>query len=306
MRWKTRFLRGRNGAAGQQRRLCRRLHASAPPKSHFFILPDKNDGGWTQAFDEARRRSNRRSAEDPVRGERAGSGRQDQAGRRRLHRARLQRHHRHGLRLFRHVQGAVREISESRVPQCIGHDQRAESRVLLRPHLREPVSLRHGRRRDVEDRQARLCRRASDRSGQLDHQCLRTRRSEDQSEGDRDGDLHRRLERSGQGARRRLRAGRSGHRRHRPARRHADAADRRPGARHLRHRPSSRSARVRAQGDAVLVGLDLGQVPRLRSSRRSRPATGSPARTAHSRASRTAAPTSRAAAPRCRRRSSTR
>ena len=81
-------------------------------------------------------------------------------------------------------------------------------------------------------------------------------------------------------------AGRPGHRRDRPARRYADAADRRAGARHLRHRPSPRSARVRAQGDAVLVGLDLGQVPDRPSSRRSWPATGSRSPMAPSPASR--------------------
>ena len=41
-----------------------------------------------------------------------------------------------------------------------------------------------------------------------------------------------------------------------------DAADRRAGARRLRHRPPPRPERIRAQGHAVLVGLGVGQVPR--------------------------------------------
>ena len=45
---------------------------------------------------------------------------------------------------------------------------------------------------------------------------------------------------------------------HRPTDRHADHADRRAGARRLRHRPSPRPERVRAQGDFVLVDLGLG------------------------------------------------
>ena len=58
-------------------------------------------------------------------------------------------------------------------------------------------------------------------------------------------------------------------------------ADRRAGARHLRHRPPSRPARIRPEGDAVLVGLGLGQISDHRRSRRSRPATGRPAPMAH-------------------------
>ena len=50
--------------------------------------------------------------------------------------------------------------------------------------VREPISLRHGGRRHVEIRQARLRRRQSVRHRQLDRQCLRARRQEDQSEGD--------------------------------------------------------------------------------------------------------------------------
>ena len=85
--------------------------------------------------------------------------------------------------------------------------------------------------------------------------------AEAQSQGDRDGGLHRRLERSGEGTRRRRGAGRPRHRRDRPACRHADGADRGPGAQDPRHRPPSRPARVRAEGDAVLVRLGLGQIP---------------------------------------------
>ncbi len=52
-------------------------------------------------------------------------------------------------------------------------------------------------------------------------------READQSERHHHGDLHRRVERSGQGARRRRGAHRAGHRRPRPARRHARDPDRR-------------------------------------------------------------------------------
>ena len=124
------------------------------------------------------------------------------------------------------------------------------------------VSLRHGRRRRFEDRQARLRRRQSVRPRQLDGQRLRDGRQADQSERDHHGDLHRRLERPGQGARRRRSPDRAGHRRHRPARRHAGAADRRPGEGRVEHRPPPRPVRVRAERDAVLVGLGVGQVPR--------------------------------------------
>jgi len=41
-------------------------------------------------------------------------------------------------------------------PQRLGHDQWAEPRIVLRTHLREPISLRHGGGGDVQVRQARV------------------------------------------------------------------------------------------------------------------------------------------------------
>lgn len=66
------------------------------------------------------------------------------------------------------------------------------------------------------------------------------------STGRRHRGLHRRLERPGQGTRRGHGADRLWRRRTRPARRQPDAADRRPGARCARHRPPPRHARVRS------------------------------------------------------------
>ena len=150
----------------------------------------------------------------------------------------------------------------------------------------------------VEVRQARLRRRQSVRHRQLDGQRLRDGRQADQSEGDTDRGLHRRLERSGQGARRRRSARRAGHRRHRPACRHrrrCRSSRRRSGIYGTGHHRDLREFAPKATH--VLVGLGVGQVISSRRSRRSPAATGQPARTATSSPSRTAAPTSPAAAP---------
>ena len=277
------------------------------PKVAMIIFAQKNDGGWSQAFDEARQRMEKEmGVKIPYRRERSGERHRHHAAGRALHQQGLQRHHRLGLRLLRHLQGARREIPEGRLPQRRRHHQRPQPRVLLRPHLRDPVSLRHGGRRGVEDRQARLRRGQSLRPRQLDRQRLRDGRQADQSERHHHRHLHRRLERPGQGARRRRGPHRAGHRRHRPACRHARRADRSAGEGHLLRpaitatspssRPRRRSARRSGCGTS-------SSTPR---SRRSPPAPGPRARTAPSSASRTAARTSPAAAPRYPRRTPTR
>ncbi len=148
--------------------------------------------------------------EDPVRGKRAGDRLGHPPGRRALHQARRQHRHRHRLRLFRHLQATGRAVSRGGLPQRLGHHQRAQPGILLWPHLRKPVPLWHGRGRGVQDRQAGLRRRQSLRRGELDHQRLRAGRPADESQCHPHGDLHRQLERSGQGARRRRGADRPG------------------------------------------------------------------------------------------------
>jgi len=39
---------------GATNRLCRRLHPSGGAENRVLYFADKSDGGWTQAFDEAR------------------------------------------------------------------------------------------------------------------------------------------------------------------------------------------------------------------------------------------------------------
>ena len=108
------------------------------PKVAMIIFAQKNDGGWSQAFDEARQRMEKSmGVDDPLRRERARERDRHPAAGRALHRQGLQHHHRQRLRLLRHVQGARRAISERRVPQRRRHHQRPEPRVVLRPHLRD-------------------------------------------------------------------------------------------------------------------------------------------------------------------------
>ena len=280
---------------------------SEPPKIAFLYFAEKTDGGWTQAFDEARPKieealgmkipfvenvpevagqSGRRPSDSSSAGTTSSSAPPSAIP--------------IPSRSFR------RNIPKVAFLNASGTTNGPESRVLLRPHLREPISVRHGGRRHVEDRQARLRRGASDRTRELDDQRLPARRAADEPQGDGDGDLHRVMERPRQGTCRRAGARRTGHRRHRPARGHADAADRRAGARHLRHRSPPRPARVCTQGDAVLVRLDVGQASGADTQEARGWKLAAERRTAPSPASRTAEPTSPAATLSCRRTSSTR
>ncbi len=90
---------------------------------------------------------------------------------------------------------------------------------------------------------------------------------------DRHGDLHRCLERSRQGTRRRFGPGGSGHRCDRPARRHADTSDRRAGARHLRYPDITAICASLRQRRRCVLRSGHGTSSCLRNSRRSQRVT---------------------------------
>ena len=62
---------------------------SAPPKIAMLMFADINDGGWTQAFEEARVKMQNALTPRSLCREHSGSRRQDHAGSRDLHLARL-------------------------------------------------------------------------------------------------------------------------------------------------------------------------------------------------------------------------
>ena len=147
------------------------------PKVAMIIFAQKNDGGWSQSFDEARQRMEKSmgvaipfvenvpenaTAIRPPAELFIGKGYNIIIG--------------SAFGYSDTFKELAAQYPERRLPQRRRHHQRPEPRVVLRPHLRDAVSLRHGRGRRVEDRQARLRRRQSVRPGQLDGQRLPARR----------------------------------------------------------------------------------------------------------------------------------
>jgi hypothetical protein len=96
----------------------------APPKVAFLYFKAKNDGGWTQAFEEARPKMEKalgmqipfveNIAEDA---------------------AQITPPAEKFIQLFRYVQGSRRQASGRSFPQCCGHDERPELAVVLRPNV---------------------------------------------------------------------------------------------------------------------------------------------------------------------------
>ena len=89
------------------------------PKIALLYFKAKNDGGWSQAFDEAKPKIEANMAADPLCGKYAEDAARSARGGA-IHRARRQRHRRLGLRLFRHFPELSPEVSEGRLPQCGG------------------------------------------------------------------------------------------------------------------------------------------------------------------------------------------
>ncbi len=150
------------------------------------------------------------------------------------------------------------EISGRRVPPCgaaveQGHGPE-ERRLLFR--LPQPGALcrRRGGGPVDQDEQARLRRRQADRQRAQQHQFVHARRAIGQPEGDRAGDLHRRLVAARPGGRVRQRAGRRRLRRHHLPRRRAEGGDRDGGkaraSRAAATTPARRRSRPRASSPA--------------------------------------------------------
>jgi basic membrane protein A and related proteins len=115
------------------------------PKIALVIFTQKNDGGWSQALDEARQRLEASmGVKIPV----VENVPENATAIRPAVELLISR----GFNIiigsafgysdsslnvseFRHVQGAVGEVSGGRLPQSGGHHQRAQSRILLWAHL---------------------------------------------------------------------------------------------------------------------------------------------------------------------------
>ena len=173
MRWKLVASLIAAGVFGSSVAYSAGFTLSAPPKIAFLYFADKTDGGWTQAFDEARPKMEAALGQKIPFVENVPeiAGKITPAAE-----TFISRGSNIVIGTAFGYSDTFKELSE-KYPKVAflnasGTTNGPNLEVVLWPDLSEPISLRHGRGRYVKERQAWFCRRAPDRPGQLDNQCL--------------------------------------------------------------------------------------------------------------------------------------